>query len=308
MSDKKPLGLVVGETADLPQSFTQKNGIEVVQFEVNFPEDISDRNPRKNFYARMRQGEIPKTAQPPVGQYLKAFRAALDKFDQILVIIMTGDLSGALQSSQQAKRRMPEEEQAKVHIIDSRLASVAEGLVCWKAQELIKAGKDTIEIVGYLESIKKAEELIAEGKNPEQILGFEPLEIGSLGLLESAKWLEIGGRISHADAVKAEIAKKIGMRAAITLKHGKVEGVGKKGVKFSPRGVVASLLGEIKRARQQLGPDMKIAIAHADVSKKQLQKLIMGIRDMRVELLFVSEITPVLGTYSGPGTILIAWI
>lgn len=98
------------------------------------------------------------------------------------------------------------------------------------------------------------------------------------------------------------------MRAAITLKHGKVEGVGKKGVMFSPRGVVASLLGEIKRARREIGPGMKIAIAHADVPSEQLQKLTMGIRNMGVELLFVSKVTPVLGTYSGPGTILVAWM
>jgi len=288
MPDKKPLGLVVGETADLPKVFILKNSIEVVEFDVNFPQDSSHRNPRKNFYARMRQCEIPKTSQPTVGAYRRAFRAALDKSDQIFVVVMSGKLSGALQSAQQAKRKMPEEQQENIYIIDSRLASAAEGLVCWKAQQMIDAGKNPSQIIESLDRWKD--------------------RIGSLGLLESAKWLEIGGRISHADAVKAEIAKKIGVRAAITLKHGKVEGVGKKGIRFSPRGPIASLLGEIKRAKQEIGPNIEIAVTHADVPKKRLQKLIIGMADMDIEPLFVSEITPVIGTYGGPGTILIAWM
>jgi len=290
MPDKKPLGLVVGETADLPQSFILKNGIEVVQFEVDFPEDSSHRDPRKNFYARMRQGEIPKTTQPPVGWYRKAFRAALDKFDQILVITISSALSGALQSADEAKKKMPEEEQQKIHILDSRLASAAEGLLCRQAQDFIHADRDPGWILACLDGRK--------GRS----------RIRSLGLLESVKWLEIGGRITHAEAVKAGIAKWVGVRAAITLKDGKLEGVGKKGIKFSPRGAVASLLGEIKKAQQQTGKGLKVAVAHADIPSKQLQKLTRGIENMGVKLLSVSELTPVLGAHSGPGATFIAWI
>lgn len=130
MTDRKPLGLVVGETADLPGSFTKKNGIEVVEFEVEFPEDKTGRNPRENFYKRMRQGEIPKTSQPSVGKYLDAYRKALETFDEIIVITMTSELSGAFDSANRAVRHLAQDQRERVYVSDSRLASIAEGLVC----------------------------------------------------------------------------------------------------------------------------------------------------------------------------------
>ncbi|MBU3918793.1 DegV family EDD domain-containing protein [Patescibacteria group bacterium] len=291
MSEKRPVGLVVGETAELPLSFREKHSIEEALFDVYFLEDEDRDKARKDFFQKMRKGWHPKTAQPSVGTYLRAYKKALKNFEEIIVITMTSELSGAFDSANRAVGHLEEDEQKRASVFDSRLVSIGEGLFCWKTQELIDQGLSAERIRAALYSLKD--------------------EIQLFGLLKNVRWLEEGGRISPSKAKAAKMAQKLGGFTAVTIEHGKVEKAGALGMKFSSKGMVPAVLKELEKVtitKSVEGNLMQVAITHADIETRELEELKNGLAHLGIRALFVSQITPVLGTYAGPGAILVAYI
>ncbi len=284
---KKPLGLVVDEIADLPKEFLEKHNIEEISFTTRFP-DGEIITSKEDIYPKMkealRQGRsLPTTSAPSFKEFLSAYERAFKKFEKILVITASAKLSGTYSSARIARSTYKKPKKLNIFVFDCFSAEIAEGLVDIKAQELISQGKKMEEVV-------------------EKLKEFCP-KITLIGSIDDFKYIAHGGRVKLPKMLIKPIylIQKIGIRPLIVLKNGKLKFLG---VKFG-RDVIKILVEEIERQRN--GQPIKVAIAHAD-NFKMAEQLKGALEKLpQVEVLFMSSVSPVVGTHTGPGALLVAF-
>ncbi|MCK4232404.1 DegV family protein [candidate division WOR-3 bacterium] len=282
-SARRRIGIVTDEASNIAEDFAQKHDIEVVKYPVWFPDEDEEIKDTKALYQRMR--EIKKTATtsaPPPLRFKKAYKRSLEKFDKVLAILLFKGWSGTFDSATQARNQMPAQEQERIEIFDTHLASVAEGLVVWKAQELINEGKGLAEILEILEEFRNSVRLF--------------------GIIEDLTWLVQGGRLRQPWATPALLLQKAGVRPAIGIVGGQIKTTG---LKFSGKDRISVILKELKKVSRK--GKLRIAVAHADLPQESISRLKQGIGDLNAELLFVSQLTALVGSNTGPGTILVAY-
>jgi DegV family protein with EDD domain len=280
------IGIIACEGADLPPWFIQKHHTEVVKYPVYFldkegeEEKIEDT---RALYQKMRiEKKFPITSQPSPSDFEDVYEMALKNFQEVLVVTMAKELSRCIASAEIAKKEMLPEEQRRIEIFDSRFATVGEGLIVFRAQELIDQGKEMPELLNEL----------SEFVNQVKLFGFA----------EDINWLVRGGRLYGLKAEAALALQKTGTRPAITMKDGEPVGTG---MKWFAKDRIKAILKELEKAAKKA--KIKVAVGQADISNKELSGLTEGIRKLNAEVLFVSDLTPLVGAHIGPGTIVVAY-
>jgi DegV family protein with EDD domain len=283
MENKKPIGIVVDTGADLPRDFIEKNEIQMVEHKFYFPGQESEVfNNLTDFYQKMRQnlqkGIFPKTSFAPVADFREAYQKSLEKFDQVLAIILTSVHSGAYSAAEQAKNLMGELGQ-KIHIIDSLLAATAQGVFIIKAQELINQNKTIPEIKEFLN-------------------GFRD-KIKTFAFLENYSWVKASGRLPEGVIRIMELLQKTGTRPALGIKDGKISMAG---VKFLAFDRVEAIIKEVKK----IAGRVFVVISHAD-ALVEATRLKNELEKIGKEVLYVSETSPVLVSHGGPGILIVSY-
>jgi len=286
-TEKKPLGLVVDQIADLPREFLEKHGIEEVSFKTGFP-DGEAISSTEELFTKMREAlktgrSLPTTSAPSFKEYLLAYERAFEKFENILVITISSKLSGAYSSARIARSTYKKPKKLNVYVFDCFTAEISEGLIVMRAQELISQGKNTEEIVEYLKE-------------------FCP-KVTLLACVDDFRYIAKGGRLKVPGVFIKPIAwsQKLGIRPIITLKDGKIRFQGLRTGKEAAKILAKEL--SLRKGSQ----GVKAAIAHAD-NKKEAKILKEELEKMSgVEVLFTTFVSPVIGTHTGPGVLLVAF-
>jgi len=137
--------------------------------------------------------ELPKTSQPPVGQFLDVYNELGADGSQIISIHMTGGMSGTYQSAKQAA----DMSSANVTVVDSRYISRALAYQVLEAAHMAKGGHTVEEIVARLEEVRAQTKLyimvdtlenLVKGGRIGKARGF----IGSLLNIKPIADLDIG--------------------------------------------------------------------------------------------------------------------
>jgi len=289
----KKIELIIGESADIPEEIIEKHQMVVVPYVVDWRD--GDTIEGENIYQKMRKAEekgieaLPKTSQPSPWTFKFFFEEELKNSEKILCITISSKLSGGYNSACQGKGTLSEEEQKRTFIIDSLNVTSGEGLFVMKAVELIEKGEDIEEIVKELKE-------------------FVP-KVHLFGMLEDPKWLEAGGRMSHALATLVRQMAKIGMRPLVGLKEGIVTSVAlKMQAKDRPMALFRELEKETKKERE-FGKRIRVAIAHADnlEGAQRLKEIIEHEFKENIDVAFVHLISTVIGAHVGPGTLICCW-
>jgi acyl-phosphate glycerol 3-phosphate acyltransferase len=284
---KEPLGLVVDEAADLPKEFLEKYKSEEVPFTSRFP-DGEIISSREKIYSKMKKAlavgrPLPTTSAPSFKEYLSAYQRALRNFKKILVITASSKLTGAYSSARIARSTYKKPAKFNIFVFDCFTGEVAEGLICIKAQELILQGKKTEETVKALKE-------------------FCP-KVNLLFCIDDFRYVTKGRRVKLPKIFikPVSLIQKIGIRPLITLKNGKVKFLGVRLGKDIPN----ILFEEVERQRK--GKKIRVAIAYAN-NLKEATKLKKKLeKKSGVEVLFISSVSAVVGTHTGPGALLVAF-
>lgn len=129
--------------------------------------------------------ECPKSACPSPERYMKAFECDADR---IYAITLSSELSGSYNSAVLGKNLLLEEHpEKKIHVFNSRSASVGETLIAMKIEECEKAG------LAFDETVRTVEEYIS-GQN-------------TFFVLENLDTLRKNGRLSGVKALVATALK-----------------------------------------------------------------------------------------------------
>lgn len=193
--------IVTDSSADLPSQLAKELGITVVPLYVRFGDevyrervDISD----DEFYHRLLHGHIhPVTIQPSPQDFANAYQKLSQEADGIVSIHISSKLSGTCNSALQGKEMI--ETGCPIEVVDSQSVSVALGLITIAATKVAKTGVDLQRVV-------------------EEVKQIIP-NIHLIGLVDTLKYLLLGGRIGKA---KALVGSLLNVKPLLTLKEGEV--------------------------------------------------------------------------------------
>lgn len=272
------LSFIIDSATDL--KINQENlgySLTVVPLNVQFGEDhyldgvtITE----DEFYRRMSaEPELPKTSQPSPQSFYEAFQKEVDKGNDVLYIGISSNLSGTVQSATIAKNMLKEDEQEKVTIIDSGIASGGVQILLNEAIQMYQEGKSLSEIVNQLNTTKTG--------------------IKAYVLLETLENLKKGGRIS---AVQGAIAGMLNIKPMISIVDGVVETIGK--FRGSKKGL--SKMKEIISEWKAENPEKPLYLIHSFSSTEEVKKEFDELFSLSsFPKVIYTRFGSTIGTYSG---------
>jgi DAK2 domain fusion protein YloV len=154
-ADRRPVAVVADSSADLADSILDRHHIAIVPLQVVFgSETFRDRVELRpeEFYRRLRAArELPTTSQPTPAEFVRVLRDARAEADEVVAVLLSGNLSGTYGSAQAAVRAAGI---SGVHLVDSRSASLGVGMLALRGAELAEAGWSGAEIAAELERLR----------------------------------------------------------------------------------------------------------------------------------------------------------
>ena len=152
--------IVSDSSCDLGRERCRRLGITMVSFYAALGDETYYREEKdvstREFYQRMAAmpGVFPKTSMPTVEDYLEAFYPLAEQEKPILCICLNSLFSGSYQTARNAAEELREEfPHARVHVMDSRLATVLQGLLVEEAVRLRDMGVTLEAAVAALEPL-----------------------------------------------------------------------------------------------------------------------------------------------------------
>jgi DegV family protein with EDD domain len=269
--------IVTDTTAALPEAFVAAHPVEVVPQVVLFGEEsfLEDQELTYAEYIRRLKAspQLPKTAAPPPGLLVEAYRRQLAQASTILSIHPSADVSGTIRSAQTAKATFPG---ADIRLLDTRtvggnLATLVLLAVAWS-----ESGLGADEIMSRLQA------LIPRGR--------------TFFLVATLEYLQKGGRIGGAAAL---IGSMLQIKPLLELRDGRTEPLEK--VRTHHHAV--GRLKELVREQCPPTPDAHVCVMHAD-DEGEAQALVSDLRaSLGVDAIPIYRLGAAITTHAGPGAL-----
>ncbi len=145
------VAVVTDSAADLPEPLMAAAGIQMVPVRVSFgSEDFLDKVSLSTaqFFQRLRTDpELPKTSQPPPGDFRRRFESALSHHEAVVYVGLSRAVSGTLQAGESAAARC---DAARVRVFDTGHASCGQALLALAAADAARAGGDLDAVMAAL--------------------------------------------------------------------------------------------------------------------------------------------------------------
>lgn len=281
----KKFDLLVDSCCDLPFDYLKENNVELVSMIINlnykeYVDDLGKTFDYNWFMDQLKLGEMPSTSQINIGAYSEVFKKYINSEIPLLYVAFSSELSGSQRNAYSALRLLEEEnESVNVKIIDSKAASLGEGLL---VKEMIKQradGKTIDEAINWLENNIN--------------------RVHSWVTVNDLNHLERGGRISKTSAAIGSLVK---IKPIINVdKNGKLVNVGK------TRGRNKSLekiVSETKRTIEN-SEDQTLLVAYAgDLEAAEHVKELIE-KNIPVKGIELLPMGPTIASHTGYGAIAI---
>lgn len=275
--------IATDSTADLPQDYLSTNEISVFHLTYSIAGENYGAHkelPVGVFYNLMRSGELPKTSQVNPDEAKEALLKLLDKSKEILYIAFSSALSGTFNSVRLAAEEIMEEDStARIVVVDSKSASLGEGLMVNKAVTMREEGKTIDEVSEYL--------------------SLHATNFVHLFTVDDLNHLYRGGRVSKSTAI---IGTVLNIKPILHVDdEGKLVALGKE------RGRKKSLLKLVDMMEEQMGSYKDkndcVFISHGDaLEDAEFLRDEINSR-FNVKSYIINTIGPTIGAHAGPGTV-----
>lgn len=278
---KKKVAVIIDSTANLPAELVQQYGIHVVPQIVNWEgQSLLDGIDLKTeeFYQKLPMTKSnPTTSQPSAGEFLEHFQKVAATADSIVGIFISEFLSGTLSSARTAKEMMGD---YPLEIVDSRSASMGLGLIGLAAAKAAAEGKDYQEVAA-----------VARALVPKTRVMF---------VVDTLEYLHRGGRIGGA---KRLIGSVLSVKPLLHLENGKIEPLASVRTKKKALQHLIDVLKQETSGKSGL----QMAVLHA-AAPAEAEDIAAQLRtELQPDSLVIGEISPVIGTHVGPGTLGVAY-
>ena len=253
------------------------------RFNDSEKEYLGSEMPNDEFYQKMRDGLVAKTAAVNTESFTAAFERALSEGRDVLYIGLSSGISNTYNAGRLAALAMNEKyPDRKVIAFDSLCASAGQGLLVYLAAKKAKEGATLEETAAYVEEMRPA--------------------IGHWFTVENLVYLKRGGRVSPTTAL-------IGNALQIKpIMHVDDEGkLIKMGTAHGRRKSLATLAAKYKELAKTPG-EGTIFISQADCKEEAELLADMICKQTGVTVELITNISPVIGAHAGPGTIALFFI
>lgn len=280
MENKMTFKILTDSTTDLPEKWAAEHDVTILGLTIQLDgvtyETVGENKlTSKTLLKKMKAGSQPTTSQINVGQFEDVFREYAKAGTPLLYVAFASLLSGTYQSAVMARDIVLEDyPQAVIEILESRAASMGEGLLVMKAVEARSEGKSLTEILNIL-------------------LALRP-KVQTYFLVDDLNHLVRGGRISKTAAMIGSLAS---IKPIIAVQaDGSLKPIAKvRGKKKAQAECVRMLLENIA--------DDRAVIAHADADQDAENLKEQLLADGRVKEVLIEPLGPVIATHVGPGTL-----
>lgn len=275
--EQQRVAIVVDSSNDLPDSILDKHQIVVVPLQVMFgTETFRDRIDLKpvDFYRRLRAAkELPTTSQPAPAEFVRAFRGAREAADEVVGIFVAGALSGTLNSARAAVSAAGID---RVHLVDSRAASLGLGMLALRAAELAEAGWGAADIATELERVRSQSGMLITVDTYDNLIRSGRVSRGKAwlgGLLDIKPIIEVDttGRLQPIDRVRGS------------------------------EQVVQRVLALVDKRLTPRPKTIRFGVAHAEAPEAAERVRTALMAAYRPKEIIVAPVTGVLGTHVGVG-------
>jgi DegV family protein with EDD domain len=270
--------IVTDSVADLPPQVVKELGITVIPILVRFGEEVYRDGidlTADEFYDKLQHSQVfPATSVPAPGTFAEAYDKLAEETDEILVITISHKLSASYEAALQGVGLM--KRKCRVEVVDSLCATMAEGFIVMKAAQAAKAGASLDEVIAVTQ------------KNIPRV-DFR-------AVFDTLEYLRRGGRIGRAAALMGSMLKT---NPIITLKDGLVEPAGQ----TRSRAKAIDRLYDFATSYSHI-EEMAVADTACPDEAEVLAERLGAI--FPKERIYRSKMTPVIGTHTGPGLLLVA--
>ena len=290
---KASVNIIVDSCADFAPEVADALGVEVVHFTYvmsgqEYADDLWKTMSAKEFYDRMRAGEVATTSAVTPGRYLEVFERAAEEGTPTVYLAFTRGLSSSVDAARQAADMVRQDHpDFEIYVVDNLCPSAAAELLAIEAVHQAVSGLTAAELVAWAEEARY------------YIQGYFTLE--------SFDALARGGRIPPAAAqvggkldIKPELSYDL--NGALTLR-GMCRGR-KKALRAIIADFKANYLGsEGGDAHLPIG----IVSSDADKDARWLADQIRkepGCSDVPI---IHSSVSPVVGAHVGPGMVAVVF-
>jgi DegV family protein with EDD domain len=276
--------IVTDSSVNIPTSVQEEYDIHVVPLKVIFDGqtfmDGAEITPAQ-FYEKLRAAsELPTTSQPSSGDFVEVYSRLGEEADAIVSIHLSEQLSGTVKSALAAQQLV---NHVPIEVIDSRSTSLGLGFVVMAAARAAQDGRSLPEVVAA------ARELIPR--------------ISVMFVVDTLKYLHMGGRIGGASAMLGTALK---IKPLLHLYEGEVNPLERVRSKCRATERMLEIMAQ-RLAAEQDGGALHAAVVHADRpdEAKELEEQVQS--RFEPKELYLTELTPAIGTHVGPGTIGLGW-
>lgn len=267
--------ILTDSTCDLTPDQRKDLAVEVIPLRVHFGQEVYRDGvdiTNADFFARLRTADtLPHTSQVNPDEFVTFFRPYLEAGDEVVGIFLSSRLSGTFQSACIAADELGDPK--GLHLVDSNAVTFGLGLLVAMAARYRDAGMSAADIAAAVAALSPRLRLYA--------------------VVETLKYLKMGGRISSATAV---VGGMLGVTPILSVQDGVVEAAGKS------RGRKGAFQWMEKRLEAEpMDPSLPMAFGHTDAPEAMA-----AIKDHFLPILHPQDVLEgpigaVIGTHAGPG-------
>jgi len=281
--------IVADSTVDLPADLADELGLVIIPFIFtidgkDYEYHLDGRDMAVNdFYAALRAGKTSTTTQHTVMRYIEYWEPILKAGKDVLYLSQSAALSKSYDQSIFAREELLKDyPNRKIISLDTKSASLGQGVLAYYACKAQKAGKSMDEVVDYINSI---------------IPNFQHLIMA-----DDLYHLRRGGRVSGAAAF---VGTMLNVKPILTLvDDGRLVPVQKvRGRHRAIKSFVTQMVVQNIDVKNQI-----IVIGHSDSHDAALELKDTIISKFGNCEFIINYIGPVIGSHTGPGTMAVAFI
>ncbi|SFC97208.1 EDD domain protein, DegV family [Bacillus sp. 491mf] len=275
------IAIVTDSTAYIPKHVREELQIHMIPLNVilgneSYQEEMEIT--AEDFYEKVReQGELAKTSQPAIGEFIKLFEELGKEYDAVISIHLSSGISGTYQTATTAGQMV---EGVDVYTYDSEISC---------------------EVQGFY--VREGAKMASEGKSPEEILSrFDEMKktMDAYFVVDDLHHLQRGGRLNSAQAFIGsllQVKPVLYFRDKIIIPFEKIR-TRKKALKR---------IVEIFDEQASKGIPMEAVVVHAN-REEEAKELERELKELYPHVEFrISYFGPVIGTHLGEGSLALGW-
>ena len=276
LQSRRPIAFVSDTACDLPDELVLQYDIGLVPMQVIVDDkayrDRLELTPAE-FFRRMRAGLDASTSQPAPQAFTDAYQDAARSGDHVIAVVVSSALSGTHGNAEAAAKRF---DANRVTVVDSRSATLGEGLLVVRGVELAAAGWEREAIVRELQRVRA--------------------QSGGFFTVDNFERLVRSGRLGRG---RAWLGTKLNLKPVMALTmEGKIEPVGRVRGREAAQRRILELLDRALTPRPRA---LRLGVAHGDIPEfadALRAELVARYRPMQC---LVTPITPVIAAHAGIG-------